>query len=343
MIVVAHALQLLNLYQFGDRSVLEIFSFLSIVGFFILSGYLIAWTAMSRAQRETGYKFSEFLADRFVRIYICLIPCMLFILGLSFFQKSIFGYGLEQITWNDALATLLMVENHPILNHGLLFLGWNNISWLHLGHFGNDLPLWTLAIEWWMYLVFGWVWLKNRKKNMLLFVVVLLILVSYPAYEIFFNQRMGPGLPLFWLLGVGLVWWLERPLQNNRNIYGMLAIIFAIAFVTSTFFRNWQVSGLAFFGIMLFTLSYLNTSVNQPPKAAGNVIRYIAGYTLTLYLVHFPLFSVLAKFEWKFPPAVNVILFVLIANLITIVLARFTEQRYKVLRSHLYDRLGWTK
>jgi len=52
---------------------------LGVVIFFIISGYLIGFSLLRKQCYEKGYTFGQFFIDRFCRIYVTLIPCLIFI------------------------------------------------------------------------------------------------------------------------------------------------------------------------------------------------------------------------------------------------------------------------
>jgi peptidoglycan/LPS O-acetylase OafA/YrhL len=341
-VVVVHIFQLSGM-QFSETSQFQVWAFMTVVGFFIHSGYLIAWTTLLRMKSPTGYRFKEFLLDRTVRIYICLIPVMLVILGLSFTQYSLFGEWIHQTTVNDFVATLLMIENHPVLNYIIGALGQSGNQILHLGHFGDNLPLWTLVIEWWMYLALGWWMLNKGKTNTIVFYLILCAFLSYPLYELFFNFRMGPGLPMFWVGGIVLVWWLDSRFTRFNRVNTFLALLLLVAFIYSARFGSWQLTGVIYFVFLMFSLAFLNATDKTPPKIIDQPIKYLAGNTLTLYLIHFPLIGFLNHFNWVLETPTLVLIYIVIINVVTATLAQFTEQKYKTYRAFLYKRLQWNR
>jgi peptidoglycan/LPS O-acetylase OafA/YrhL len=342
VVVIAHILQLQD-YKYSESPSLPFWASIALVGFFVHSGYLIAWTTLMRLKSPKGYRFREFLTDRTVRIYICLIPLTLIILILSICQYFLFGELFPQTTVSDFLATLLMVENHPVLNQFTLMLGLSGNPNFHFGHFGNNLPLWTLAIEWWMYLSLGWWMIKYRKTNSLLFYFLFFAFLSYPLYEVFFNFRMGPGLPLFWAVGIAVVWWLESRFVKLSVANIALSVFFLALCIYSGQYGSWQLTGFIYTIFLFFLLATSNATENTPPVSFDRIIKYLAGGTLTLYLIHFPLIGLLNYFNFNLNLPLLLVTYLVVINSFSAILAHFTEHRYKQFRSQFYKKMGWQR
>jgi len=169
---------------------------IALAGFFVHSGYLIAWSTFRRQKNEPLYGFREFFTDRLVRVYIALIPCMVVLvlvtlLGYALVQKPIAAVGLR-----DTIGTLLMLENNPLLEQMRYYFQSDDGSCLFVKNYAGALPLWTLVIEWWIYMAFGW-WILVKQKRKWWYWPLLLFFLIEPAWQTFVGNRLGPGLPIF--------------------------------------------------------------------------------------------------------------------------------------------------
>ena len=124
--------------------------------FFALSGLLICYSLLNKIGNKQ-YRFKNFFVDRFSRIYSGLVPALLltamFVFIIYFTNQAYF-------------ASLCTMQSTPsLLNFGMTL---GMLERFPAGFFGLSLPfpvvtpfgfngiLWTLVVEWWVYMVFGW-------------------------------------------------------------------------------------------------------------------------------------------------------------------------------------------
>jgi len=108
--------------------------------FFILSGFVITHALIRREQ----YGFGAYLIARTVRIFSALLPAMIVIGAID---SVLVARGLhtnpEYVTPIIWIKTLLLFNNYPGI-----------YDWLLGGpSFGSGGPLWTLAIEFHIYII----------------------------------------------------------------------------------------------------------------------------------------------------------------------------------------------
>ena len=130
------------------------FGHMSVIVFFVISGFLIGGRTVL-GLRDKNLWLTTILINRFSRIYAVLIPALIvgFILdwvGVEFFNaSSIYTHPDEFYTntFGDNIATHL---NFDTFVGNLLQLQTIVVSAL-----GSNGPLWSLANEWWYYVLFG--------------------------------------------------------------------------------------------------------------------------------------------------------------------------------------------
>lgn len=182
---------------------------LGVVVFFVLSGFLIGYTTLNRCSLD-DYDLRRCLVDRFCRIFVPYLPALILILLID---SAVFAWTdtrtyIEHYTIKDFVASLLMLQQHPA---GLFFDEILGASNLKLSTFSSARPLWTVAVEWWLYLCFGLLVFRARQivsscRWQLLFVVF----ASVPLFNA--TAGTGAGLSLVWFAMCGLAWvyWKER-------------------------------------------------------------------------------------------------------------------------------------
>mgnify|MGYP003860358461 CR=1 FL=1 len=313
---------------------------IALAGFFVHSGYLIAWSTFRRQKNEPLYGFREFFTDRLVRVYIALIPCMVVLvlvtlLGYALVQKPIAAVGLR-----DTIGTLLMLENNPLLEQMRYYFQSDDGSWLFVKNYAGALPLWTLVIEWWIYMAFGW-WILVKQKRKWWYWPLLLFFLIEPAWQTFVGNRLGPGLPIFWLLGVVLVFMLESAWMKNRTRNVLLSLAGFIAMFPLFLLLGWKMAALSYFIFVSFAVLALNNSTLKPPRQLDAVVRFGAGYTLTLYILHYPMAKLFSLLPTGWSAGTEIVISILAINIVSILVALPSELKYKHYRKKLYRRLGW--
>lgn len=114
------------------------FQSLAVVVFFWLSGFLITYHCLTRGK----YSFSEYMIDRFSRIYVLYIPALI----ISFVVFILILGRAAPTAW-DWIGHLLQLQHTPFSR---MIEGIPTIS-----VFGGNTVLWTIAVEWWLYVFFG--------------------------------------------------------------------------------------------------------------------------------------------------------------------------------------------
>ncbi|HEY0779627.1 MAG TPA: acyltransferase family protein, partial [Gemmatirosa sp.] len=124
----------------------------AVMVFFVLSGYLVGGSVV-RAVRARRWSWHEYLARRTARLYVVLVPALLLTalwdqLGIRFLAQS----GLYQPNPDYAYILPFSIAGNERLT---AFVG-NGVfvQTIVVPPFGSNSPRWSLANEWWYYLMF---------------------------------------------------------------------------------------------------------------------------------------------------------------------------------------------
>jgi peptidoglycan/LPS O-acetylase OafA/YrhL len=109
---------------------------LGVVVFFVLSGFLITFSAMAK----TNYTFVDFFIDRAARLFTPYIPALIFI----WLAGMMLGLGGRYDAYTFFMNTL-MLQDIPAHTRFLP----------EIDRVGTGRPLWSVAMEWWIYMAFG--------------------------------------------------------------------------------------------------------------------------------------------------------------------------------------------
>src|ERR1700761_7780268 len=139
--------------------------------FFVLSGFLIAYTLMKKSEHP-GYGFPEYLIDRTARIYSGWIPALIFVGVVDHFliKAGVYGAGRnrEHIT---LIGNVFQLQQY----HGVFE------RYLSFPVYGSGGPFWSLSLEFHIYLLVGAVFFVLRGATAWLLLPVILFFGQLPV------------------------------------------------------------------------------------------------------------------------------------------------------------------
>lgn len=339
LVVVGHIWFFID--QRTDKALLGFLGQIGVIFFFILSGMLISYSVLKR-QKDPQYSFRVFLIDRFARIYSGFIPCLGIIIALNLMHLRInsehftFFFGnIESLNVWNFFANLFMLQTlQPIVG-------------VEYTSFGDAAQIWTLGMEWWLYLSFGWYVLRQKSRSSqydLWFWIPLLLFSAVPFFRTFVIDH---GFLVFWYFGVGITLvFLKKPEIISRFLWVLYIVIpAAVLLLMFDILRYHAVAGFDFYQdyalgfffsiLMLFVIFLLN----RLPTTAGPLLesgsKLMANYSYTLYLLHLSIVSVVFLLDPRFSTPVVAIFAFFAANIVSLIVALFTEMRYKQLAVYL--------
>lgn len=253
----------------------------SVMVFFILSGFVIAWTCA-----EQALTLRQYVVARSARIYSVALPVLLAAFGAALVAAQLPGITVDNAYQLHKLW--LYIPLHALFMGDLWTLT-ETPPWL--------VPYWSLCYEVWYYVLFGILYFGRGPWRVLLAAAVLLV--------------MGPKLWLLlpvWLAGV-LLYKLRKPLPitTAQARAGWAVTLAALALYKiaglDELLRTaggtlWPFPGFALSSANRYLADYLVTLIMVPHfmfarqaqfgalQAFQGPIRALASYTFALYLVH---------------------------------------------------------
>ena len=261
----------------------------AVIVFFVLSGYLVGGIASARASAGQ-FSIGSYAIDRLTRLYVALVPALVLtaildVAGSTWFADTGFWTHthpmLAEKVATAPFLTYLTVQNF-LAN---LFM----LQTIVTPPFGSDQPLWTISLEFWFYVVFGlglstYLFSSRRLR--------LLGLLALGALFVLLGLKF-PGYMGLWLLGVvaAFVPWraVERPLLAAFVFLGVLIVSRAEqATLKQSDWAPWARDYL-----VAATFTWLLVSMRSVTLAileyASRFNRFMADFSYSLYLIHFPL------------------------------------------------------
>lgn len=328
-VLAAHAAQL-SVYQ-GPWPFSEMFQHGAVIVFFVLSGLVIAQATLSRPTTMRDYAIA-----RVTRILPVAVPAALF--GIAAIALA-WSLGFDEFVRPVAVERL---DGHgvpyPLLIIGQLSSGYGP-AW--------NPPIWSLSYEIWFYALFGAaVFCPPERRKLAL---ILLMLAAGPRILLLAPVWLGG----VWLALHGTRWRLSSTQGAAAVTVGVLACVFlcqsapALADGLSDatgiglgrlrfsqyFLSDWAMTpavALAFVG-----LRPLAEKVAPWLECNAGAIRMLAGASFTLYLMHWPLLSLLRMGGLACTSPLGGLALLGAIQLAALGIARFTEARRYTLRARV--------
>ena len=323
LVVLGHAI---NLYSNVKIEWLQNFA---VVIFFILSGLVISYSTISKMNKRS-YSFKEFFIERFSRIYVALIPCLIFILLLDWLSIYLYvGYEYyDSLNFTTFVANVLMLQDFPFQH---LFTS-----------LGSGRPLWTLAIEWWLYMAFGFLVIKFMNKFYWKYIPFFILCLIVPIYHII---GRGNSLTLFWIFGVIIT--LSIPYFYkliNSNILLLVSLLFFLFFIRLYIVHDSYDVACAILLSMIISLILIYLSrieILEKKYASVKSINFVVSYSFTLYLIHYTILCFLGNslLKYKISDFWKVVIGIVVCNVIAKLWAMPFEEKYKRVTYFLKKKL----
>jgi len=268
-------------YEFGRQGV---------VGFFVMSGFLVGGSVIEGLRGGKAFLLDYFI-HRVARIYLVLLPAIAITIALDGFGRAF-------------LADSGVYELPPVQGHHkpwLILTDLLNLQGIVAKYYGTNGPLWSVAYEFWYYLIFP--------------LLLLPLATAYPARAARRGCALGVVLfaaftiPQLWFLIGFILWGLgaaatlpQRPLMRSIPLAAALFLIVGVilrAAVGETLEsapalvrHAYDIVSALFFANLLLTLRFTRGAVWRPLR--GEHHRRLADFSFTLYAIHAPLLLFMA-------------------------------------------------
>jgi peptidoglycan/LPS O-acetylase OafA/YrhL len=301
LVVLGHAVALLISHPLSTGKVASVFLFASSLGhdavifFFVISGFLVGGRMLDQ-WLTTGPKIVDYFAARASRIYIVLVPALtigyaLDVAGLHYFNEA----GLYTDPAQHGIHTLVDASERLNLRTyiGNLLL----LQGVSVSSQGSNVPLWSLAYEWWYYCLFGVAVAGILVKGwwrIVCWACLAILLVKLPRELVLWM--------IIWLMGT-MTYFICKTSNVNKSAYAVLFVFIAgiIALCWNTFSDSHALdsgSVLRTFssdlgvGAVYSLIMIVISRVRFPfPMIAFN--RWASGFSYSIYLFHFPVLILL--------------------------------------------------
>ncbi len=276
----------------------------AVMVFFVLSGFLIS-SSVFNGLATGNWSWRDYSINRVSRLYAVLIPGLL--LGFVW-DKS-----------GSSLFASTGLYTHPLQDFGALIAQKQMTAGAFAGNlfflqtilcpvFGSNGPLWSLANEFWYYVLFpvGLLALIGWRRGVLRRAVPLTIAAGVVAA--FLGREILIGF-VIWIAGCVLLMVYSKSRAFPKRWvapYILITSIILISCLVATRLGKSRMLGadppvgLAF---ALFLFGILQIDFQMRSHAYANLARFFAGFSYSLYVLHFPavlfLRAWLAPYRWR--------------------------------------------
>ncbi|WP_343633334.1 acyltransferase [Fluviicola sp.] len=337
-VVIGHAMSFFDVFKSLHEPNFPWIQHIAVLIFFLLSGYLVTYATVKKLENDSGYTFRHYFADRFSRIYTTFIPALVFVFIVDLISRyvNISAYNHEHsFNLKTFVVNLFMFQD---------FKAFSSIPFDNITSFGSANSFWSLAVEWWLYMLFGFILLVVLKRKSTVFMIPLLLLFSYfPIINIIGGR--GSGLTVFWFFGVFI--YVISTTDLLKNVERKFKVIAVLAIVLLAFIRIYYLMKAydAVFAFMMAVALWLIIDLFKDvhfPERLKQLIRFNASYSYTLYLFHYNILDFMYSHYFnKYNPYLLFVIGFILSNAISMLVGRYTEVVLtKKVKSWMYNRLN---
>lgn len=267
----------------------------AVMVFFVLSGYFVGGSVLG-GLKAGRFRWSGYAVARLSRLWVVLVPALL--VTLVFDQL---GSHLNPSAYAGEFGDRFMSGPRPDASADNGFIaGLGNLLFLQtivVPVYGSNGPLWSLANEFWYYVLFPLlavsIWsLRRGARSVKLVIFQLTLFVGF----LFWIPHTILQAGAIWLLGVAVWILVQRTLAQRLTRTWLWRVVFGLMFFGALVASKTD----AWFGIDLavgLTFALWMPSLIGHPKRAGTLSRLSVGVSevsYTLYVVHFPMLFFIA-------------------------------------------------
>ena len=265
----------------------------AVVIFLVLSGYLIGGSIFRTAQADR-WSWKSYLTQRFVRLWLVLLPALVLCAGWDAARVAMAGSSAQAPSGNFVTALAASGVTWTNFFGNVFFL-----QTIRTATFGSDRVLWSLAAEFWYYLLFPLAFLAIRRG------APVWIRFVYGAGFLVVAAFVGRGmLGLFpvWLCGA-LLAAVRVPRLGRRVRLAAFVLYLPSLYFFIAFHWPWRLFKMDH-ALGMVTALFLWVILSAQSRVQEGAImvraaRSLAGMSYSLYLAHYPMLAFFAR--WLAP------------------------------------------
>lgn len=289
---------------------------IAVVCFFYLSGFLIVGSQINQEKNGQANLY-KYLFDRGARVYVTLIPSLLFVAFVDYFINKF---------------SLIKVD--LISNFSTADIFFKNLLLLPSMPFGTMRPIWSLMYEWWIYLLFGGLFFLKKNK------IPAIVLILIGAYYTFGINAAGESghIWIVWLLGGFCAYFHQRTPElfwrRHRFWFDVLAFLLLAAALVMFFLAESAYYLPAGISLSLFMFFATVRDYKKISNLNVRLVKVLAGMSFTLFITHYTVLT-FVKEVFGLSGWLGLWVGFLLSTLAAFAIAYFTELRLKIIKDFI--------
>jgi peptidoglycan/LPS O-acetylase OafA/YrhL len=276
LVLFCHSIQLLCSNRMSKEWMICLgpIAHISVLLFFFFSGFVIFSSLEQRfkIKKNTTKVFINYIQARLIRIYPPLFGILIITIIFKFYIKLNYS----------KLPDEFMFSIQDIINYTLMFK-------VSLGKI--NAPLWTLILEWWLYILGFFIYciLITKTLQKIIFGFLLIFLTSFITFTI--NDHF---LVYFLIWTLGALFYFTKIIKQHKILF----IISTLCFTYTFFYEN-----ILFNGIDISNKPYLQILVIFSFIGIlfifkrNKILAFVSSFSYSIYIVHYPFF-IFIKLIW---------------------------------------------
>lgn len=275
--------------------------------FFILSGYLVGGSVLRSFERNR-WSWKDYLTKRLTRLWVVLLPALALSVALDYTGLHLFPEATSIYSGpggqSEVSAHLAQTLTPGIIAGNVFF-----VQTIIVPLPGTDIPLWSLANEFWYYLLFPLLVLAFWPRRSMAVRVLCLLLAG--GLLLFVRVHIAVLFSI-WLLGAAIS--LVPTRLPDRVSFWLSVVLSSLLLPVMILVRRLpidltvaQICVALYFAALLYVV--LNRTRPARPGLYAKVATLLSNLSYPLYLVHLPILVLLCAFvnrpwrQWTKTPA----------------------------------------
>ena len=286
-VLFGHSFSFYEITVLKDQACFPYIQNIGVVVFFLLAGFLTAFS-LSEKNRNHTYSFSSFFKHKTVRIAKEYLPGLLLILVIDYISIAV---NKERYLFYDTYSPGHFFGNVFMLQE----MGPYSVLGKWFMPFGSGRPLWTLSVEWWLYMLYGalFLFLSNKEKISLPKILVFCGIVFMVSDHLI--SVRGNGLGVVFLLGVlSYCFYDFLSLKAARILFPLSCLRYVYYGIMIK--EAYTVCSFIIICVVFCSAVKIGGSM-EPDTKRNEVFAFISKSTFMLYLVHYSIIDFIMNTE----------------------------------------------
>lgn len=307
-VMVGHSFSFYHCTVFRDQTYFPYLQNIGVVLFFLLSGFLTAFS-LEKKNNNHQYTFLKFASHKAFRILKEYIPGLLIIAVIDAISILING---DKYPYYEAYNIKQFIGNALMLHN----MGPNSILGRYFIPFGSGRPLWTLAVEWWLYMLFGALFLSlSNKVKVSLPKIFVFGFILFMSSDYLITGR-GAGLGFVFALGV-LAYYAYELIEQKTAIFVFISSCLLYVMYGFIYKEVYTVYSFIILGVIFSSAIKIGGGTPQD-RRRNRILAFISRSTFMLYLIHYSIIDMFVHYDVSWSLQVKFLIGIILSMIVSL-------------------------